>query len=182
MSTDNEFSSEDQLNALKSRADLLGVKYHPSISYEKLQEKIAAANQEQNTQDTPASEVKESENAKRLRMKKEAMKLVRVRVTCMNPYKNELEGDLFTAGNSVVGTVSRYIPFNAEDGWHIEQILYDQLKNRVFQSFYTTKDSRGNKVRKGKLVKEYAIEVLPPLTKEELAELAVRQAATKAID
>jgi hypothetical protein len=43
-------------------------------------------------------------------------------------------------------------------------------------------DSRGNKVRKGKLIKEFAIEELPPLTKEELAELAQRQAMSKSVD
>ena len=48
--------------------------------------------------------------------------------------------------------------------------------------FYTATDARGNKVRKGKLIKEFAIEVLPPLTKEELEELARRQAMAKAID
>ena len=33
----------DELTALKGRADLLGIKYHPSISLEKLRDKVNAA-------------------------------------------------------------------------------------------------------------------------------------------
>jgi hypothetical protein len=44
------------------------------------------------------------------------------------------------------------------------------------------KDSRGNNVRKGKLIKEFAIEVLPQLTEAELKEMARRQAMSRAID
>ena len=97
----------------------------------------------------------------------------------MNPAKKEWEGEIFTVSNNAVGTVKRYVPFNTEDGWHVEHILLEQLRERQCQIFVTEKDSRGNKVRKGKLIREFAIEVLDPLTKEELAELAQRQAMAR---
>jgi hypothetical protein len=78
--------------------------------------------------------------------------------------------------------VTKFVPFNVEEGWHVPRIIYTQLAERQCQIFTTTTDSRGNKTRKGKLIREFAIEVLPPLTPEELRELAQRQAMAKAID
>ena len=175
-----------ELENLKSRAEKLGVKFHPSISAEKLREKIKAAQTEGEGSVGEQPEVKsaagtkeESPAAKKLRLKREALKLVRVRITCMNPAKKEWEGEIITVANNAVGTVKRYVPFNTEDGWHVEHILLEQLRERQCQIFVTEKDSRGNKVRKGKLIREFAIEVLEPLTEEELRDLAQRQAMAK---
>lgn len=107
---------------------------------------------------------------------KEATKLVRIRVTCMNPAKKEWEGEIFTVGNSVIGTHKRFVPFNADEGWHVPQIMLDMIKNRECQVFITEKSKHGVSVRRGKLIKEFAVEVLPPLTEEELKDLAQRQA------
>ena len=62
------------------------------------------------------------------------------------------------------------------------RIIYNQLVERECQVFVTIKDGRGNSVRRGKSIKEFAIEVLPQLTQEELDELARRQAMAKSID
>ena len=175
-----------ELENLKVRAEKLGVKFHPSISADKLREKIKAAQTEgegsvgeQPEVKSVTSTVEESPAAKKLRLKREGLKLVRVRITCMNPTKKEWEGEIFTVSNNAVGTVKRYVPYNAEDGWHVEQILLNQLRERQCQIFTTEKDSRGNKIRKGKLIREFAIEVLDPLTEEELHDLAQRQAMAK---
>ena len=173
-----------ELENLKVRAEKLGVKFHPSISADKLREKIKAAQAEGEIAEKPEAKQitgtdEESPAAKKLRLKHEGLKLVRVRITCMNPAKKEWEGEIITVANNAVGTVKRYVPFNNEDGWHVEHILLEQLRERQCQIFVTEKDSRGNKVRKGKLIREFAIEVLDPLTEEELAELAQRQAMAK---
>lgn len=175
-----------ELENLKIRAEKLGVKFHPSISADKLREKIKAAKAEDEGSVGEQPEVKtstgtdvESSDAKKLRLKHEGLKLVRVRITCMNPTKKEWEGEIFTVSNNAVGTVKRYVPYNVEDGWHVEQILLNQLRERQCQIFVTEKDSRGNKIRKGKLIREFAIEVLDPLTEEERHELAQRQAMAK---
>lgn len=179
---------QDELDALKARANLLGVKFHPSISLEKLREKVnaavtsdGAATSEEEAKD-PAEPKQETIGEKRKRLKTEALKLVRIRLTCLNPAKKEWEGEIITVGNSLIGSVKKFVPFNADDGWHVPHVIYQQLKERQCQVFYTATDARGIKVRKGKLIKEFAIEVLPPLTKEELEELARRQAMAKAID
>ena len=186
MSSDtDEILTQDELTTLKARADLLGVTYHPSIGLEKLREKINAANTDEAVQEPVKSAPQADEETlsqKRTRLKKEALELVRIRVTCMNPAKAEWEGEIFTSGNSGVGSITKFVPFNADAGWHVPRIIYTQLAERQCQIFTTVTDSRGNKSRKGKLIREFAIEVLPPLTPAELHELAQRQAMAKAID
>lgn len=175
----------EELAALKARADMMGISYHPSIGLEKLRDKVNAALTDEPDAEPEAPEVaqgEESDNERRTRLKREASRLVRVRVTCMNPAKAEWQGEIFSVGNSVVGSFTKYVPFNADDGWHIPEIIYKAMAERQCQVFYTVPDSRGNKVRKGKLIKEFAIEKLPPLTKEELADLAQRQAMSKSVD
>lgn len=174
----------DELASLKARADLLGIKYHPSISLEKLREKVNASVTDE-APEAKKEEMKpteETEAQRRGRKKREANELIRIRVTCMNPAKSEWEGEIFTAGNSLVGSFSKFVPFNADEGWHVPRIIYNQIVQRQCQIFTTVRDARGNSIRKGKLIKEFAVEVLPNLTPEELAELARRQAMSKSID
>ena len=182
---------QDELTTLKARADMLGLTYHPSIGLEKLKAKVAAAQsgepEESVIEAAPvvaaaSVEVEETEGAKRLRLKRKANELIRIRVSCMNPAKAEWEGEIFTCGNSLIGSVKKFVPFNAEEGWHVQRIIYEQMKERQCQIFVAVRDARGNTSRKGKLIKEFAIEVLPPLTTEELHDLAQRQAMSKAID
>lgn len=178
----------DELTTLKARAEQLGISFHPSIKLEKLRDKINA--KLEGDAEEVAEEVVvaagapkgETQSELRLRKRKEASELVRIRVTCMNPAKKEWDGEIITTGNSAVGTFKKYVPYNNEDGWHVPRIIYNQLLERKCQIFVTDKDGRGNKVRKGKMIREFAIEVLPQLTPAELRDLAQRQAIAKAID
>ncbi len=180
--TDNEdLVVPDELTTLKARADVLGIKYHPSISLEKLREKVntsleGADTGSDATEDTAVEAAEETKEQRRARKRKEANTLVRIRVACMNPAKKEWEGELITAGNSLVGSFSKFVPFNVDDGWHVPNIVYQQMEQRQCQIFVTKKDNLGNNVRKGKLIKEFNIEILPQLTQKELDELARRQA------
>jgi hypothetical protein len=124
----------------------------------------------------------ETEAQIRTRQKNDANRLIRIRVACMNPAKKEWEGEFFSAGNAVVGTITKYVPFNTEDGWHVPNMILKMIQDRQCQVFYTVTDSRGNKSRKGKLIKEFSIDLLPDLTAEELHDLAQRQAMSKSID
>lgn len=172
-----------ELEALKARADTMGIKYHPNIGAEKLREKIAQASE---SASEPVSEETNTEapvKAKtkpdsRQELQKKAGKLRRVRITCMNPMKAEWEGEIFTSGNNVVGNYKKYVPFETE--WHVPQILLNMIEDRMYQTFYTVRDPRtGQQGRRGKLVKEFAVEHLPDLTKEELTALAQRQAMAR---
>lgn len=183
--TDNEIQAtvQDELAALKARADMLGLTYHPSIGVEKLREKVnAALAPPAEEPKVEAEAVEETVGARNARLKREASKLVRIRVTCMNPAKKEWEGEIFSVGNAVVGSFTKYVPFNTEDGWHVPAMILQMIQDRQCQVFYTVTDQRGNKSRKGKLIKEFSVEVLPPLTPEELHDLAQRQAMSNSID
>ena len=179
----NEVLEQDELSVLKARADLLGISYHPSIGVEKLRDKLNSVieGETKETKNEGTSKSGETEAQKRLRLQAEATKLVRIRVTCMNPAKKEWEGEILTVGNANVGTLKKYIPFNADEGWHVPNIMYEALKERQCQVFVSTKTKNGVTMRQGKLIKEFAIEVLPPLTEEELKDLAQRQAMAKSV-
>lgn len=178
----------EQLVAMKARADLLGVKYHPSISLEKLTEKVTAAlAAEANTSSgaadpEPEAPAEKTEGQIALELLQDATKLVRIRVTCMNPAKKDWEGEIFSVGNSVVGTHKKYVPFNVDVGYHVPNIIYQHMLGRECQIFVNGKDSKGNARVTGKVVKEFAIEVLDSLTEDELAELARRQAMAQSVD
>ena len=176
---DDDQSAVEQaaLEGLKERATKLGVKFHPNIKAEALLAKIKEVQDE-----VPQVVVKQEKPVTQIDHKKEANKLIRIRLVCMNPAKKDWEGEIITVGNSVVGTIKKYIPFNADEGWHVPKFIYDALVERQCQVFVTIKDSRGNALRRGKLIKEFSIEILPPLTEQELQELARQQAMRRSVD
>ena len=206
MSNDNDenltVTPEMELASLKARADTMNLKYHPSIGLEKLREKVnAAINGDPPPDDSdtppgapdappagpdapvaPAVPKAETLEQKRARLKREANALIRVNITCMNPAKREWPGEIFTVGNAAVGTIKKYVPFNTSDGWHVPAMMLTQIRERMCQIFVTDKTKHGVTTRKGKLIREFAIEVLEPLTQPELDELARRQAMTGSVD
>lgn len=131
---------------------------------------------ENSVTDSIKFELNETPAQRRRRIRNNANELVRINVTCMNPAKKEWAGEIFTVGNNAVGTIKKFVPFNTEDGWHVPRMILQVMQARQCQIFYTEKQKNGIKVRKGKLIKEFGIEILPPLTEEELEELARRQA------
>lgn len=107
---------------------------------------------------------------------KDANKLIRVRISCFNPNKRDWQGEIFTVSNSLVGTHKKYVPFNTPEGFHVPQIIYQAIKERMCQIFVTGTDEKGNRTKRATQIPEFSVEVLPPLTKEELEELGRRQA------
>lgn len=170
-----------ELETLKARADRIGIKYHPSIGIEALKEKLA------DKLGTPVADVDATSSAtKTLRevLMSEQLKLIRVRLSCNNPLKKDLQGEVITVDNQFVGTVRKYIPYGSamDAGYHIPECILNVLRERQFMRVTTRKDNRGNSVSETKYVPEYSIEVLPPLTKAELAELAKLQLATGSVE
>ena len=170
---------KSELELLKDRATTMGIQFHPNIGVEKLREKLDGVLSPVEP-DTP-TKTKETIAQRNARLRKEAIKLVRVNLTCMNPAKSSWGGEFISVGNNAIGFIKRFIPFEAEDGWHIPAVFLEVLKERKFQTFYTTKIN-GHKVKKGKLIKEFAIEILPDLSVDELKELAAKQALKENTD
>lgn len=166
-------TQQTELETLKERADLMGIKYSPNIGVDTLRDKVNAAL-------TPKEEkgsVKVGSN-RYTALRNEAMKLVRVRVTNLNPSKKEYEGEFVRAGNRLV-SASRMVPFESET--HIENILLNVLKNRQYCIVVHEKNSEGKKVPVRKMRKEFQIEVLDQLTPKELKDLAESQIKRNAI-
>ena len=115
----------------------------------------------------------------RKRLEKDALKLIRVRIANLDPKKKDLPGEIITFANKYIGTVKRYIPFGeaTDDGFHIEKCLFDILDNRRFLHLSSKKGKNGQPMIQQRYVKEFALEVMPQMTQEELAKLAAAQAA-----
>lgn len=174
----------DEITLLRQRADTLGITYSPRIGVDSLRAKIDERLNETEAE-APASKSNkltklEQMAALRESMHKEQMKMVRLRITNLNPNKKELTGEIFTVANKFLGIVKKYIPYGeaTEDGYHVPYILYTELRDRKFLNIKTRQDkTTGQIVVNQTWVPEFALEVLPQLTQAELNKLAAAQAA-----
>ena len=165
-------TAKTELELLKERADDMGIKYSPNIGVETLRAKV-------NEKLAPKEEAApQGANAKRNAIIKEATKLVRVHIQPLNPSKKDSEGEFFRTGNSVVKTISRFVPFNQDT--HIEQMLYTQIKSQKYAGVRMVKRN-GKEVPEKQLRNAYQIEVLPQLTEQELKDLAAEQAKRQSV-
>lgn len=179
-----------ELDLLKERARVLGVEFGGNIGVETLKERIkekldgkkneeATSTEEASKEAVPMTKA-EQEMALREKLTKEKMALVRCRIYNLNPSKRDIHGEIITVRNRYLGTVRKFIPFGeaTDNGYHIPKLIFDDLKARKFQQISTNK--KGGQIDvKTRMVPEYSIEVLPPLSKEQLEELALKQAAAE---
>ena len=183
-------SELNELDVLKERADQLGISYHPNIGVDKLREKVNAVlegkNENVSEEETVTETKSTTKSAAQLRAEAtdDAMKLVRIRLTCMDPSKADYHGEIITVGNDVVGNVKVFVPYREEfyeNGYHVPNIIYKFLRDREYASVKTIKGPKGD-TQQTFLAKAYSIEVLPQLTEAELEALKAQQAASKSID
>ena len=193
----DESMNENELDVLKQRADKMGISYHPSIGVEKLKAKVDdVLNDEGDAKDSEKEDsiskeapkkslAPSKQELKRLyhtRLRKEANKLIRVRVTCMNPNKKNWTGKIFSVSNRVIGTIKKFVPYNLEEGYHIPTVIYDMMKARQYQHFSQVRLPNGQKKAVTKLLPEFNLEVMEPLTKKQLDDLKQRQILNNSID
>ena len=209
----DDLQMPSELDLLKQRATLMGIAFSNNIGEETLRQRIAdkqaeldaAASGAENTGEegdtvqqeqgevnaleagaSPKEEVTtERPLTLREQIRLEQMRLVRVRITCLDPKKKDLPGEILTVANEYLGTVRKFIPFGevTDDGYHIPYCLYKMLDARKFLNIRTFKDRRTGTVRvESGYVKEFALEVLDPLTPAELAKLATAQKAAGSVE
>lgn len=192
-----DFTEQDNVlsekETIKNRLDRMGIGYHPNTGLDKLKSKLKIAlndnlpsEQEElmlTKTDTKLDKIIDSPATIRAKIfakkKKEANKLVRVRINCMNPNKKKFPGEIFSVGSAKVGTFKKFVPFN-NTITHIPNIIYQFLNEKKCALFYEVKTPKGM-IKKSKLINEFAIEVLPALTKKEMEDLAKRQAMSGTI-
>ena len=187
--TENQNNEPTEMDLLKEQAKTLGIDIRGNISPDTLKQRIKDKLEGTNNAPTPSAPnvddsgtpktANQQKAARRNQQRLEQTKLVRIRITCLNPMKRDLEGEIITVANAVIGTIKRFVPFGerTNDGWHVEQIIYNELKNRQFNSVTTKKGANGTLTPINRLVPEFAIEVLPQLTNDEVRRLALAQAA-----
>lgn len=192
MSDDNapdDLDQVDELSLLKMQAKTLGIVYSNNIGVDTLRAKIKAKLEDtaeivEAGSNTPADEAATSKPVKRKTLRQhlqdEQMKLIRVRIMNLDPKKKNLHGEIFTVANEYIGTVKKFVPYGevTDNGYHLPMILYKELDDRKFLNVRTIKGRNGDTTRvETNWVKEFAFEVLPPLTQSDLDKLATQQAA-----
>ena len=188
----------NELDLLKQKADLMGITYKSNIGVEALKAKInaklddkpdpgdgdeasAAANNTAAPEPVRVKTKAELEQEIRDNQQRNMMALIRCRITCLNPQKGQIKGEIITVANRYLGTVRKFVPFGeaTDGGYHLPKILFDELKSRKFNSVTTRKGTNGQLMPIQRLVPEFAIEVLPPLSQAELNKLASAQLAAE---
>lgn len=190
-----------ELDILKERAKVMGITHSNNITVETLKAKIQAKlNDEPEVPEKDSDEANEQvinpleSNAdvtvpsrpKTLREQiiEEQTKLVRCRITNLDPKKKDLPGEILTVANEYMGTIRKYVPYGeaTDNGYHIPFCIYQMLKDRKFVSITTKRDPRTGHIQTNtRDVAEFSIDVLPPLTAEELHDLAQAQIAAGSV-
>ena len=190
----------DELNMLKQRARMMGITFSNNIGLDALKEKIRIHQEggNQNDEDKtdelgdgvnivppalqdPSQPTRKKPLNLRQQIIQDNMRLVRLRITCLDPKKKDLPGEVLTIANKYLGTVRKFIPFGevTENGYYVPYCLYKMLKARKFLNIRTFRDRRNqNQIRvEQQWVPEFALEILPNATPAELQKLAAAQSA-----
>ena len=185
---------------LKQRARMMGITFSNNIGLDALKEKIRIHQEggNQNDEDKtdelgdgvnivppalqdPSQPTRKKPLNLRQQIIQDNMRLVRLRITCLDPKKKDLPGEVLTVANKYLGTVRKFIPFGevTENGYYVPYCLYKMLKARKFLNIRTFRDRRNqNQIRvEQQWVPEFALEILPDLTPAELQKLASAQSA-----
>lgn len=182
---DSAPETPSELQVLKLRADQLGVPYSNNIGVETLRQRVADAMEGKKPEQTKSAnplgeDIPEVETPMQLRARlmAEQLKLVRLRITNMDPKKKDLPGEILTVANEYIGTVRKYIPYGeqTDNGYHVPYCLYTLMESRRFQHIRITKKN-GREFVETSWAKEFSLEILPQLTPDELARLAASQSA-----
>lgn len=179
--SDSEIQAyKTELKLYKNLADRLGIKYSGNISLDTLKAKVDDMLESTSTM----IETAESKKALRKKIKERELKLMRIRLTCLNPMKAAWRGEVFTVANPFIGAIKKFVPYDAKfyvNGYHVPYCIYKMLKRKQFLNI-SSKDVNGKTVVSAQHVPEFGIEVLPQLTPDELQELATAQQAGNRID
>lgn len=106
-----------------------------------------------------------------------ANKLVHCIVTCLDPDKSQLQGEIFSAMNASTPEIKKMVVFGTPT--HVPQILLNVIKEKKYQAFVRDPNNRSNRnmSNKTKLVPSYNVQILEPLTADEYDAIRKRQLA-----
>lgn len=166
--------SELDIEAVRARAKELGVEYHPAMKAETIQSKIdehlSKANKENSEAPAPAEETEAQKIEREL---KEALALIPITITSMDPADAQLTSASFSVGNRKLGQITKVIPFGMK--WYMPRILVDEIESKMFCRTSMVPAPGGTERVNTQWIKKYAVQYHPMPTKEELEELAKLQ-------
>jgi hypothetical protein len=182
---------ELDLEEVRAKAKELGVYVHPAQKAETIQfniDKHLADKQALDAAlaaepvpvveaDVPTGAAKPQTPAQQLEeLQKTALALIPITITSMDPADAQLTGTLVSVGNSVLGQITKAIPFGYK--WYMPKILVDELETVMFtrNSMTPVPGVMGGDRLNTQWLKKYAITYHPLPTPAELAELAKAQA------
>ena len=188
--------ANEELQQLKQRAKLMGIKFPNNIGLEALKSKVNGALEsgveeeeadvldeetEAPVKKTQGLSVKALRALEKKSLKLKMSRLVRIRLSSNNPAHQKHQGYLANVGNAEFGQYKKFIPYDTE--WHVPYFVFQNLKNeRFFQAFVEKRNmSTGRKTKKSVIKKEFVLEQLSPLTIDELKALAAHQSASMSI-
>jgi len=173
------------------KAELTGrdIKIHHKTSEKKLRETLQAdvdkndAGVPAEVESSPVEPSKAKVKAKKapaMTLEQKCMHLKRIIVTPNDPELSGHAGLVFTVMVSAVNNgkaIKKYVPFNNEEGWHVPNVIVNQIANADMQKFKSVKAPNGDTVLQPYQAKKFNVQVLPDLTQKEIDKLAASQAA-----
>lgn len=179
----------EERRALRAELLKLGINSSPNASVHTLRAKLAQAQSQSDPKveepsAAPSPTPLPSRASALEKAKKDALKLVRLRIQNVNPAKADLHGEIFTFANEVIGKVSKYVPYDeAGESYHVPNCIYKMLKSKKFLNVKTYTDKvTGKLIIDKSWIDEFALEELPPLTPQELKDLALKQKAQNIVE
>lgn len=178
-SVDTEVNERDYW---KEQANFRGIAYPNNITTPKLKELVQAEIAKADTMrsgGTRGRQTLEKLAPEVLQNIDKATALVRFSIDVLDPSKQDWTGIYVTAGNDNFSAVRRLIPLNAPV-WHAERILIEVLKGMKYSHRKSQRHPRlrthVDNMAKATMLPCFRITELPPLTEEELKQLALEQA------
>lgn len=164
------------LETVRAKAKELGVEFHPAMKAETIQFKIDEFLEK--TAPTiiqpPVKDETPEERSKRRRL--EALALIPVTITSMDPADTDLTGVVVSVGNRKLGQISKAIPFGYK--WFMPRILVRHLKRQMFcrSSMVPVPGVPGRERVSTQWIHKYAVIEHAMPTPKEMADLAKAQA------
>jgi len=176
--------TELDLETVRAKAKELGVAVHPAQKAETIQANIdtfladsVASATATATPTAPAAEDKpETEYEQLERLRAEALVLLPVTVTSMDPADANLTAVVVSVGNRRLGQITKAIPFGYK--WYMPRILLNHLEEQKFtrSSMVPVPGVPGSERLHTQTISKYAITYHPIPSPAELSELAKAQA------
>ena len=165
--------SDLDLEVVREKANELGVKWHPAMKAETIQQKIDEYLEQNAPQVITPSVIHQTPAQKQAQRLRDAMALIPVTVTSMDPADASVTAVTISVGNRKIGQITKVIPFGYK--WYMPKLLVKEMEKKMFVRNAMIPLPGGTERLNTQWIKKYAIQYHPIPSPEELEELAKLQ-------